>query len=225
LRYVFRPEDELGKSRNLLSRNAFKLHGVDSEFKNLDTAHPYLTERGFTPETIAHFGAGYHGGKGIMHGRVVIPIHQVDGTLIGYAGRWPGNEPPEGEGKYKLPPGFHKSLELFNIHRAKECAREHGLVLVEGYFDVLRLYQLGICHAVALMGSSLSEAQEKLILDAVGPHGRLTLLFDGDTSSRTITEDALERLSRNAHVKAIYLADSVQPDQLTKEELDTLSLS
>jgi DNA primase len=174
---------------------------------------------------MAYFGAGYHGGKGIMHARVVVPIHQVDGTLVGYAGRWPGNEPPEGEGKYKLPQGFHKSLEVFNIHRAKACAREHGLVLVEGYFDVLRLYQLGICHAVALMGSSLSDAQEKLILDAVGPHGRLTLLFDGDTSGRTVTEDALVRLSRHAHVRAIYLTDGVQPDQLTKTELDMLSLS
>src|SRR6266581_4723311 len=45
-------------------------------FKNLVSDHPYLTDRGFTPETMAHFGAGYHAGKGIMHGRVVIPIHQ-----------------------------------------------------------------------------------------------------------------------------------------------------
>ncbi len=149
----------------------------------------------------------------------------MNGTLVAYAGRWPGSEPPEGEGKYKLPHGFHKALEVFNIHRAKECAYEHGLVLAEGYFDVLRLYQYGICHAVALMGSSLSEMQEKLIVDAVGPHGRLTLLFDGDVSGRSITQDALARLSRHAHVKAIYLPDGVQPDQLSKEELDTLLLS
>src|SRR2546423_8282068 len=129
-------------------------------FKHLDPNHPYLKDRGFTPETMASFGVGYHSGKGIMKGRVVVPIWNVQGELIAYAGRWPDNEPPEGEGKYKLPPGFHKSLEIFNLHRAKTCARGHGLVIVEGFFDVMRLSQSGVCHAVALMGSSLSEAQE-----------------------------------------------------------------
>jgi len=102
-------------------------------FKHLDTTHPYLRERGFLPETIAFFEAGYHGGKGIIKGRVVVPIHNERGELVAYAGRWPGNEPPEGEGKYKLPPGFHKPLEIFNLHRSKACVREHGLVIVEGY--------------------------------------------------------------------------------------------
>jgi len=84
-------------------------------FKHLDINHAYLKERGFSPDTIQFFGIGYHAGKGIMKGRVVIPIHNAQGELVAYAGRWPGNEPPEGEGKYKLPPGFHKSLEIFNL--------------------------------------------------------------------------------------------------------------
>jgi DNA primase len=51
-------------------------------FRNLNTTHPYLKERGFTPETIAFFEAGYHGGKGIMHGRIVVPIHNKLGQLL-----------------------------------------------------------------------------------------------------------------------------------------------
>jgi len=82
-------------------------------FKHLDQDHTYLKERRLSPETIAYFGVGFHAGKGIMHGRVVIPIHNRHGELVAYAGRWPGKEPPEGEGKYKLPPGFHKALEVF----------------------------------------------------------------------------------------------------------------
>ena len=191
-------------------------------FKHLDTNHPYLKERGFTPETIAFFEAGYHGGKGIMTGRIVVPIHNSLGELVAYAGRWPGNEPPEGEGKYKLPPGFHKSLEIFNLHRAKACAREHGLILTEGYFDTMRLYQSGVCHAVALMGSTMSEAQEQLILDAVGPQGRVTLCFDGDQSGQAATQVALEHLSQHVFVRVVKLDDGVQPDDLQDNDIKAL---
>jgi len=90
-------------------------------FTHLDQEHPYLKERGFTAETIEHFGAGYHAGRGLMHGRVVIPIHNEHGDLVAYAGRWPGEEGwPEGEGKYKLPPNFKKSHVVFNLHRVRE---------------------------------------------------------------------------------------------------------
>jgi DNA primase len=188
----------------------------------LDTEHPYLKDRGFTPETIQYFGVGHHGGKGMMKGRIVLPIHDGDGTLLAYAGRWPGDEPPAGEGKYKLPYGFHKSLVVYNLHRAKACARQHGLVLVEGFFDAMRLHQLGICHAVAIMGSSLSQFQEDQIVDAVGSQGKVTLLFDGDESGRTCTEHVLSQLGRRVYVKALHLADGVQPDHLSKEDLKAL---
>jgi len=190
--------------------------------KYLNADHPYLKERGFTPETLAYFGVGFHSGRGIMNNRIAIPILNIHGELVAYAGRWPGNEPPEGEGKYKLPPGFHKSLEVFNLHRAKACVREHGLVVVEGYFDVLRLFQFGVCHAVALMGSTLSETQEKLIVEAVGSQGRVTLLLDGDQSGQACTQDALERLSQDVFVKAVRLDEQVQPDDLQEDEIKAL---
>ena len=67
---------------------------------------------------MATFGLGFCT-KGIMAGRVRIPIHDWQGRLVAYAGRWVGpiEDLPEGEGKYELPAGFHKELELFNIHR------------------------------------------------------------------------------------------------------------
>jgi len=188
-------------------------------FKYLDQDHAYLKERGLTREAIDYFGVGYHGGKGIMKGRIVIPIMNSQGALVAYAGRWPGNEPPEGEGKYKLPPGFHKSLEIFNLHRAKACAREHGLVIAEGYFDVIRLWQHGICHAVALMGTTLAGDQEAQLVDTVGTHGRITLMFDGDQSGRACTVELLARLSRRLFVKAVMLPDGVQPEHLSADQI------
>jgi DNA primase len=186
--------------------------------KHLDATHPYLTGRGLTPETIAHFGLG-HCQKGIMANRIAIPIHNERGELLAYAGRWPG-EPPEGEGKYKLPTGFHKSLVVYNLHRAKAHAKDAGLIVVEGFFDAMRLWQAGFPQVVALMGSALSDAQEALIIEAVGPEGMVALLFDEDEAGWKGREDALSRLSSRAYVKVIGLgAEGRQPDGLSAEEL------
>ncbi len=59
---------------------------LDFVLKGLSQEHPYLRERGFTPETIAHFELGY-AGRGLMQGRIAIPLRNQKGELIGYAGR------------------------------------------------------------------------------------------------------------------------------------------
>jgi len=187
--------------------------------KSLDPAHPYLIERGFTMETIAHFGVGLCTGKGIMAGRIAIPIHNEQGELVAYAGRWPGN-PPDGEGKYKLPTGFHKSLVVYNLHRAKDQAKDQGLIVVEGFFDCMRLHQAGISNVVALMGSSLSDQQEALIVAAVGLQGKVALMFDEDEAGWKGREEALSRLSSRVHVKVIGLGEEgSQPDTMPEAEM------
>jgi DNA primase len=187
--------------------------------KSLDPAHPYLTERGFTAETIAHFGVGLCTGKGIMAGRIAIPIHNEQGELVAYAGRWPG-DPPDGEGKYKLPAGFHKSSVVYNLHRAEDQAKDQGLIVVEGFFDCMRLHQAGMPNVVALMGSSLSDEQEALIVAAVGPHGKVALMFDEDEAGWKGRQDALSRLSIRVHVKVVELGEEgTQPDSLSPESV------
>jgi len=156
----------------------------------------------------------------MMNGRVVIPIHNEKGELIAYAGRWPG-DPPEGEGKYKLPPKFQKSHVVFNLHRAIEANKGREikeLILVEGYFSVFKLWEAGFPNAVALMGSQLSEHQEKLIISAVGSGGRVALLFDKDGSGLTCQQDVMKRLVRRCFVKVVELPEGItQPDQLKEE--------
>ena len=82
---------------------------------------------------------------------IVIPINNVKGELVAYAGRFPG-EPPEGVPKYKLPAGFRKSQELFNFDRAFMEPKDKPLVIVEGFFDAIKLHQHGCRKMVALMG-------------------------------------------------------------------------
>ncbi len=178
------------------------------ELKHIDADHPYLRERGLTKETVETFGLGYFGGKGTMHNRIVIPIHNEAAQLVAYAGRWPGNEGwPDGEDKYKFPSrehGFYKSRLLYNLHRAREHASE-GLIVVEGFFSVFELWQKGRRNVVAAMGSHLSPEQEQLLVSTVGPKGRVLIAFDPDEAGRKGMRDAVARLSPQVFVRTIEL--------------------
>ncbi|MBA7490567.1 DNA primase [subsurface metagenome] len=191
------------------------------ELKTLDSKHAYLKERGLKKETIKEFGLGYCK-RGLMERRVVIPIHSEKGELIAYAGRYPG-DPPEGELKYKLPPKFKKSLVVFNLNRVKDTGEDKGLILVKDFFDVFNLWQSGYKNVVALMGTSMSNEQERLIVQAVGGKGKVALMFDSDEDGRSGSQDALTRLVSQVYVKLVKLGEKgSQPDTLSKEKLKKL---
>jgi DNA primase len=178
------------------------------ELKNLDTEHPYLIERGLTKETITTFGLGHFGGKGTMHARIVIPIHNEHGELVAYAGRWPGDA-PEDEPKYRLPANFRKSLVVYNLHRAREHAAE-GLIVVERFFSVFELWQKGRRNVVAVMGSLVSPEQEKLIVETVQQMGgnkcRVLLAFDADPAGIRGMQEAAARLAPRVFVRTVELS-------------------
>ncbi len=112
----------------------------------------------------------------------MIPIHNAEGELVAYAGRSiDGSEP-----RYKFPAGFHKSLELFNLHRVKG---ELSVVLVEGFFDCMKVTQAGF-PCVALMGSTMSKAQEELLAENFG---HVVVMLDGDEAGREAAQEIAER--------------------------------
>lgn len=174
--------------------------------------HPYLKERGIEPEIAEEFGVGFCK-RGMMKDRIAISIHDATGQLVAYAGRWVSGELPEGEEKYKLPPGFKKSIVLYNLHRVK--GKVH-LVVVEGFFSVMRLHTLGV-PAVALMGRSLSEVQEKLLQESGVK--LLTLMLDGDPSGREAQAALLQRLAGKFLVRTVALADSAELDTIEESAL------
>ena len=188
---------------------------------DLDSTHPYLMSRALLPATIATFGVGYCT-KGLMAGRITIPIHNAAGKIVAYAGRTLQSA-RDGQSKYLFPRGFRKSLELFNYHRAIAAAPQESLVVVEGFFDCMKVWQAGFERVVAIMGSSLSDAQENLIVEAIAPHGNVLLMFDEDGAGRTGREKAAARLARNVRVKVVELdAEGIQPDHLPACEIMAL---
>jgi len=170
--------------------------------------HPYLAQRGIDPATAAEFGVGLYPGPGLMRGRIVIPIRNARGQLVAYAGRaLDGRQAP----KYKLPAGFHKALELFNLQRAAVTGAK-TVIVVEGYFDCMRVHQAGFPWVVALMGSSLSAAQESSLLRHFD---RVVLMLDGDAAGYAASHAITARLSGRCSVKVVRVPDGSQPDQLS----------
>lgn len=179
------------------------------DFKlRLNPRHPYLKERGLEEETIRHFGIGYCS-KGLLEGMIAVPIHNEKGELVAYAGRRTDEQEP----KYKLPLGFSKSQVIYNLHRVKGYFR---LALVEGFFDVFKLYQNGYPNAVALMGSTISNKQAS-ILEKTGK--RIIVMLDGDEAGKKGTKEVIKKLRGKQPLKIIRLRRNVQPEQTPKEIL------
>jgi len=186
--------------------------------EKLEREHSYLIERGLTLETIIDFGVG-HCSKGMMAGRIAIPIHNPEGEVVAYAGRWPG-EPPEGTPKYKLPQGFRKGVELFNIDRAIKEPPDDAFLVVEGFFGCMAVHQNGYRKVIALMGSTMTAAQEELIRRHTNPHSRVIVMLDEDEAGQAGREDIACRLSRFCFVKVHeFEKPDMQPEQLSSHEL------
>ena len=183
----------------------------------LDPRHPYLESRGLTRQTVEYFGLGFSN-KGSMKGRIAIPIHNAGCELVAYAGRWVGedSEIPKGEGKYKLPSGFHKGLEVYNLHRE---VGTKSVILVEGFASVWWLHQNGFENVVSCMGSSLSGEQAKLLADRFKG---VEIFFDGDAAGVAGGEKVALELARKVWVRIVGCLEGLQPDRLPEHELRKL---
>jgi DNA primase len=139
----------------------------------------------------------------------VIPIHNERGERVAYCGRaLDGTQP-----RYRFPSGFAKAEFVFNLHRAA-AAGQQTAVVVEGFFDCLKVHQAGVPSVVALMGAALYEAQNSALLR----HFRsIILMLDGDTAGRRASAAITAQLRPYATVRVIHLAEGVQPDQLTTD--------
>ena len=182
--------------------------------QGIDTRHPYLTQRGISPATAQWFGVGMYHGAGFLAGRCVIPIRDEQSRLVAYAGRAVNGQEP----KYRFPAGFRKSQVLFNFDRAIQTGGPN-VIVVEGFFDALKVHQAGHPEVVALMGASFSQRQSDLLLSRFAS---VTLMLDGDQAGRRAAEVIAELLTPKVRVHQVKLPTRVQPDQLLSVEINVL---
>lgn len=181
------------------------------ELGGVDCTHPYLADRGISQKTAREFGVGFYPGPGLMRGRLVIPIHNAQGELIAYCGRALDQTSP----RHRVPPGFAKSEVLFNMHRAAATA-ESAVVVVEGFFDCMKVHQAGIPSVVALMGAVLYEPQCGVLVDRFR---QVILMLDGDVTGRKASKVIAEKLRSRSTVQVLGLPAGAQPDQLSPETI------
>ena len=146
--------------------------------------------------------------------RLLFPIHDLRGRVAGFGGRLLG----PGEPKYLNSPEnaiFHKGRQLYNLHQAKGAIRrEESVILVEGYFDVLRLVLAGIEHVVAPLGTALTSDQATL-LRRFAPTA--TLLYDSDQAGLRATFRAGDELLRHSvRVRVATMPAGDDPDTLVR---------
>ncbi|MFY9821959.1 MAG: CHC2 zinc finger domain-containing protein [Thermoanaerobaculia bacterium] len=159
--------------------------------KTLDPNHAELAALGIGTETIERFGAGYCS-KGLLKGRLAIPIHSSRGELLAYAGLAVEDQASP---RYLFPPKFHPALEVFNLHRLIDVVEETGpLYLASEIEGVLRLAEEGVVAALGLFDGSLSPEQEEAIVGALSLYEGFLLVGEG-FHDRTVA-----RLARYATV-------------------------
>ncbi len=179
--------------------------------------HPHiLKDRGLSLATAQRFGIGYCA-RGLLRGTIAITIKDEDGDVVAFAGRRLKAVDVREKGKYAFPRGFRKDLVLFHLDQAKALAANEGLVLVEGFFAVMTLFERGVQNAVASMGCVLSDAQADL-LAAHTQH--VSILYDGNDAGRGGAKDALARLEkRGVSATNIVLPDGFVPEDLPQRLL------
>ncbi len=159
-----------------------------------------------------------------FRGRLMIPIEDVDGHVIAFGGRVMG----AGEPKYMNSPEsavYTKGNTLYGLAKTRDAIREKGFaILVEGYFDLIALWNAGILNVVATLGTALTRAQVDLIRRYTP---NVAALFDPDEAGRKALARSLELfLAGNVHARAVILPDGYDPDDFVRtqgrEKMDEL---
>lgn len=209
-------------------------------------AKRYFLSRGLTEETIRTFALGYapagwqhleaqfpqdiaglkalglvrssDSGRDydLLRDRVIFPIRDTQGRTIGFAGRALADDVKPKYINSSDSPVFHKQHVLYGYYESRQ-QRNNDWMMVEGYMDVIALYQAGIYGAVASMGTATNDAQISRLL-TLNP--TLTLCFDGDAAGqkaawRTL-EVSLPILSDDKELRFLTLPDAHDPDTYIK---------
>lgn len=154
-------------------------------------------------------------------GRVIFPIHNTVGKTIGFGGRILKKD--ERIAKYFNSPEseiYHKSDTLYGFYFARKAIRaKDNVFLVEGYTDVISLFQAGIENVVASSGTALTEGQIKLLASQTK---NITVLYDGDTAGLKAALRGIDLLfAAGMNVKVVQLPDGEDPDSFAKSHRDS----
>ncbi len=195
--------------------NKFGIGYADEQWNSL---HDFLKGKGFSEDKLMKLGLISKSKDRYFdkfRSRVIFPILNTSGKVIGFGGRIVG----DGEPKYlnsQESDVFQKKNNLYGLNlTGKDVRNEDSIVLVEGYMDVVSLYQSGIRNVSASLGTALTENQAKLIKRYTR---NVILSYDADQAGQNAALRGLDILyGENCRAKVLKVTDGKDPDEFVKK--------
>lgn len=208
-------------------------------------AYYYLRQRGITNETIKEFGLGYSKNewngiynilksKGYKNNeilksglciekngrifdffrdRVMFPVMDIRGNVVAFGGRIMSDQKPKYLNTGETPV-FKKKQLLFNFNKAKNTELDY-FILMEGYMDVISVYQAGFKNAVASLGTAFGEDHSRLLKRF---KDKVIISYDNDEAGREASKKAVKILKKDGiNVKILRIKGAKDPDELIKK--------
>ncbi len=173
----------------------------------------FLRKKGVAPDAALSSGVVIKKEKGFydrFRGRVIFPITDVRGRIVGFGGRSINGKDP----KYLNSPEsqvFKKGETLYGFYQAKQQMASAGAIFVEGYFDLLALHKHGFTSAVATMGTALTKEHLRLVKAYTNT---VYALFDADAAGRNASIRALDiAIDEEMDLRAVTLKGGKDPDE------------
>lgn len=198
--------------KRLISEQTARRFGLGYSDEAWDELYKHLVSKGFEEKHILKSGLILSNKKGGFYdrfrGRIIFPIFDIRGNVIGFGGRVLDTSMP----KYMNSPEtivYNKGRNLYALNFAKTSG-EKKLIIVEGYMDVISLHQNGIINTVASLGTALTESQGRLLKKYAE---EIIISYDSDTAGQAATMRGLELLSDiGCNVKVLVVPEGKDPD-------------
>ncbi|OPY57749.1 MAG: DNA primase [Pelotomaculum sp. PtaU1.Bin035] len=180
----------------------------------------FLGEKGYQPREVAEAGLAIKSERGKYYDRfrkrVMFPIWDVTGRVIGFGGRVLDDSIPKyiNTSETTL---FIKSHVLYGLHHARGAVREKGYaIIVEGYMDVITAYRYGIANVVASLGTSLTREQGRLLMNY---SRNVIIAYDSDAAGVAATMRGLDLLQElGCQVRVVNIPDGKDPDDFLQRQ-------
>ena len=185
-----------------------------------DALVQFLRKKGFSQNELAEGGLTNRFGGDLFRGRMMVPLMDASGQVIGFTGRILTDDP--NAPKYLNTPEtplYNKGRHVFGLSQAKESIRKSDYaVIVEGNLDVVSSHQAGVTQVVATAGTAMTEAHLKALV-RLSPNARLA--FDGDAAGLAATERAIP-IAQQVGVDLTIISlpgDVKDPDELIQQDV------
>lgn len=202
-----------------INNKTIKQFGLGYSLNKWDDLYKYLKFRGYKEADAQKLGligkkSSNDGYYDKFRNRIMFPIIDTKGRVIGFGGRVLDNSMPKYLNSQETPV-FNKGEHLYGLNLVNKFSDKKRIILVEGYMDVITLFSKGINCGVASLGTALTERQAKL-LKRYGEN--VYICYDSDQAGINATDRAIEvLLKEEIEPKIINLGDYKDPDDFLKE--------